>query len=314
MIYITLPKMITRKNILLGNDHLSAVVGHFWWARRYLWAHIKVAWCSWRYWWRHPWPHSYVVCINRVINENLITVSMKTTTTVSNKTQTHYRWKPQSQHRWKPTVFCPNLCVLGLPALALWLLQDRIQTVRQQVERNMPGREWFLWLWITINAVKDDLFILLWCIAFIWSMLVSTCWMSSNVDLASADCALKSIPVTWPRAFDSVSVARIFFTLFVLIGCSLIFVFVFISTLIMPSHLKNAAVWFCIQHLGIWTTLGYLQVFFRLTLWEISHKQQIYLDIQPPEQVDAKEQAKNFQKHHALPQTFLKTKFLLHCV
>ena len=30
-------------------------------------------------------------------------------------------------------------------------------------------------------------------------------------DLASTDCTLKSIPVTWPRVFDSVSVARIFF-------------------------------------------------------------------------------------------------------
>ena len=66
--------------------------------------------------------------LDHSIDENPTTLSMKT----------------QLQYQQKPTVLCPNLCVLGLPALALWLLQDRIQTVRHQVERNMPGIAWLL--------------------------------------------------------------------------------------------------------------------------------------------------------------------------
>ena len=93
-----------------------------------------------------------------------------------------------SQYRWKPTVLCPNLCVLGLPAFALWLLQDRLQTVRHQVERNMPGIRWWLcWLITSVPWKVTSVYISMMYWVHVWSTLLSTCCLLN----------IKSWPCFW---------------------------------------------------------------------------------------------------------------------
>ena len=210
-----------------------------------------------------------------------------------------------SQYRWTPTVLWPNLRVLGLPALALWLLQDRIQTVRHQVERNMPGIAWLLCWWIAISAMKDDLHTLVWGIELICG---ACCNVSCQVILTLLLMIVPSSRYRWPGPGSS--------------PLSLLQETVQCTVYIYRPHWIFSVFFFIIKHLDRATpleeysriqcpTLGApdntwqpAQSVTKWVIWsnnlEISYKQQIHLDIQPPEQVDAKDQAKNFQKHHAL--------------